>query len=85
MVRLTERVSTCGLSPCPGARGEDEEGGGQQSRFSFPVRYKMMSSGAFLRATLTVHTGEMSTAASPTIPSSLLTSDQLTVLAASCK
>ncbi|KAM8723176.1 uncharacterized protein AB9X84_003239 isoform 1-T1 [Acanthopagrus schlegelii] len=43
----------------------------------------MMSSGAFLRATLTVHTEEMSTAASPTIPSSLLTSDQLTVLAAS--
>ncbi|XP_038552788.1 uncharacterized protein LOC119886245 isoform X2 [Micropterus salmoides] len=43
----------------------------------------LMSSGGFLKGTLTVFTDEMSTAASPTIPSSQLTSDQLTVLAAS--
>ncbi|KAL6102699.1 uncharacterized protein ACO6RY_02257 [Pungitius sinensis] len=44
----------------------------------------LMSSGGFLNnGTLTVYTEEMSTAASPTIPSSQLTSDQLTVVAAS--
>ncbi|XP_069004651.1 uncharacterized protein [Embiotoca jacksoni] len=44
---------------------------------------RLMSSGGFLKGTLTVYTGEMSTTASPTIPSSQLTSDQLTVVAAS--
>ncbi|XP_035511179.1 uncharacterized protein si:ch73-364h19.1 [Morone saxatilis] len=43
----------------------------------------LMSSGGFLKGTLTVYTEEMSTTASPTIPSSQLTSDQLTVVAAS--
>ncbi|KAM7386636.1 hypothetical protein PAMA_009310 [Pampus argenteus] len=43
---------------------------------------KLMSSGGFLKGTLTVFTAEMSTTASPTIPSSQLTSDQLTVVAA---
>ncbi|XP_070837857.1 uncharacterized protein [Chaetodon trifascialis] len=43
----------------------------------------LMSSGGFLKRTFTVSTEEMSTAASPTIPSSHLTSEQLTVLAAS--
>ncbi|XP_068435171.1 uncharacterized protein si:ch73-364h19.1 isoform X2 [Clinocottus analis] len=43
----------------------------------------LMSSGGFLNGTLTVYTEEMSTTASPTIPSSQLTSDQLTVVAAS--
>ncbi|XP_031718120.1 uncharacterized protein LOC116391554 [Anarrhichthys ocellatus] len=42
----------------------------------------LVSSGGFLIETLTVHTEEMSTTASPTIPSSQLTSDQLTVVAA---
>ncbi|XP_062421857.1 uncharacterized protein si:ch73-364h19.1 isoform X2 [Pungitius pungitius] len=43
-----------------------------------------VSSGGFLNnGTLTVYTEEMSTAASPTVPSSQLTSDQLTVVAAS--
>ncbi|XP_077591180.1 uncharacterized protein LOC144208951 [Stigmatopora nigra] len=42
----------------------------------------LMSSGSSLKATLTVYTAEMSTTASPTIPSSQLTSDQLTVVAA---
>ncbi|XP_068584171.1 uncharacterized protein si:ch73-364h19.1 isoform X2 [Cebidichthys violaceus] len=42
----------------------------------------LMSSGGFLNGTLTVYTEEMSTTASPTIPSSQLTSDQLTVVAA---
>ncbi|XP_056262892.1 uncharacterized protein LOC130188520 isoform X2 [Pseudoliparis swirei] len=44
----------------------------------------LMSSGGFLNGTLTVYTEEMSTTASPTIPSSQLTSDQLTVVVASC-
>ncbi|XP_051243867.1 uncharacterized protein si:ch73-364h19.1 isoform X2 [Dicentrarchus labrax] len=43
----------------------------------------LMSSGGFLKGTLTVYTEEMSTTASPTTPSSQLTSDQLTVVAAS--
>ncbi|KAK5856501.1 hypothetical protein PBY51_008090 [Eleginops maclovinus] len=43
----------------------------------------LMSSGGFLKATLTVYTEEMSTTESPTMPSSQLTSDQLTVVAAS--
>ncbi|XP_074553057.1 uncharacterized protein LOC141809770 [Halichoeres trimaculatus] len=43
----------------------------------------LMSSGGSLKGTLTVYTQEMSTAASPTVPSSQLTSDQLTVVAAS--
>ncbi|XP_031176918.1 uncharacterized protein si:ch73-364h19.1 isoform X2 [Sander lucioperca] len=43
----------------------------------------LMSSGGFLKGTLTVYTEKMSTTASPTIPSSQLTSDQLTVVAAS--
>ncbi|XP_034394714.1 uncharacterized protein LOC117734624 isoform X2 [Cyclopterus lumpus] len=43
----------------------------------------LMSSGRFLNGTLTLYTEEMSTTASPTIPSSQLTSDQLTVVAAS--
>ncbi|XP_054464153.1 uncharacterized protein si:ch73-364h19.1 [Anoplopoma fimbria] len=42
-----------------------------------------MTSGGFLNGTLMVYTEEMSTTASPTIPSSQLTSDQLTVVAAS--
>lgn len=45
----------------------------------------LLGSGGFLQATTTVYTEEMSTTASPTIPSSQLTSDQLTVVAASCK
>ncbi|XP_058509165.1 uncharacterized protein si:ch73-364h19.1 isoform X5 [Solea solea] len=44
---------------------------------------RMMSSRGFLKASLTGYTEEMSTTASPTSPSSLLTSDQLTVVAAS--
>ncbi|GAA6226100.1 uncharacterized protein LOC108881039 [Lates japonicus] len=44
---------------------------------------RLMSSGGFLKGSLTVYTEEMSTTASPTIPSSQLTSDQLTVVAAS--
>lgn len=43
----------------------------------------LMSSGGSLKGTFTVSTQEMSTAASPTVPSSQLTSDQLTVVAAS--
>ncbi|KAL3054042.1 hypothetical protein OYC64_006387 [Pagothenia borchgrevinki] len=43
----------------------------------------LMSSGGFVKATLTVYTEEMSTTESPTMPSSQLTSDQLTVVAAS--
>ncbi|XP_037647049.1 uncharacterized protein si:ch73-364h19.1 isoform X1 [Sebastes umbrosus] len=43
----------------------------------------LMSSGGFLKGTLTVYTEDMSTTTSPTIPSSQLTSDQLTVVAAS--
>ncbi|XP_005468355.1 uncharacterized protein LOC102078373 isoform X2 [Oreochromis niloticus] len=41
------------------------------------------SSGGFVKGRLTVHEGEMSTTATPTIPSFQLTSDQLTVVAAS--
>lgn len=33
----------------------------------------------------TLYTGEMSTAAGPTVPSSQLTSEQITVVAASCE
>ncbi|XP_040917653.1 uncharacterized protein si:ch73-364h19.1 isoform X2 [Toxotes jaculatrix] len=44
---------------------------------------RLMSSGGFLKGSVTVYTEEMSTTASPTIPSSQLTSDQLTVVAAS--
>ncbi|XP_034068818.1 uncharacterized protein si:ch73-364h19.1 isoform X2 [Gymnodraco acuticeps] len=43
----------------------------------------LMSSGGFVKATLTVYTEEMSTTESPTMPSSQLTSDQLTVVATS--
>ncbi|KAJ4931714.1 hypothetical protein JOQ06_010154 [Pogonophryne albipinna] len=43
----------------------------------------LMSSRGFVKATLTVYTEEMSTTESPTMPSSQLTSDQLTVVAAS--
>ncbi|XP_047214322.1 uncharacterized protein LOC124863846 isoform X2 [Girardinichthys multiradiatus] len=43
---------------------------------------RLESSGRFVKATLTFQAEEMSTFASPTIPSSQLTSDQLTVLAA---
>ncbi|XP_034567002.1 uncharacterized protein LOC117832127 [Notolabrus celidotus] len=43
----------------------------------------LMSSGGSLKGTFTVYTQEMSTAASPTVPSSQLTSEQLTVVAAS--
>ncbi|XP_049601121.1 uncharacterized protein si:ch73-364h19.1 [Syngnathus scovelli] len=42
----------------------------------------LMSSGTSLKATLTVYTSEMSATPSPTIPSSQMTSDQLTVVAA---
>ncbi|XP_060946734.1 uncharacterized protein si:ch73-364h19.1 [Limanda limanda] len=44
---------------------------------------RLMSSGGFLKGSITGYTEEMSTTASPTIPSSQLTSDQLTVVAAS--
>ncbi|XP_023256807.1 uncharacterized protein LOC111651088 isoform X2 [Seriola lalandi dorsalis] len=44
---------------------------------------RLMSSGGFLNGSLTVYTEDMSTTASPTLPSSQLTSDQLTVVAAS--
>ncbi|XP_043956838.1 uncharacterized protein LOC122822325 [Gambusia affinis] len=44
---------------------------------------RLGSSGRFMKATLIVQAEEMSTFASPTIPSSQLTSDQLTVLVAS--
>ncbi|XP_019958539.2 uncharacterized protein [Paralichthys olivaceus] len=44
---------------------------------------RLMSSGGFLKGSITGFTEEMSTTASPTIPSSQLTSDQLTVVAAS--
>ncbi|XP_022058041.2 uncharacterized protein si:ch73-364h19.1 [Acanthochromis polyacanthus] len=44
---------------------------------------RLVSSGGFLKGTLTVCTEEMSTTTSPDIPSSQLTSDQLTLLAAS--
>ncbi|XP_029998185.1 uncharacterized protein LOC115424925 isoform X2 [Sphaeramia orbicularis] len=44
---------------------------------------RLMISGRLLKGTLTVYTEEMSTAASPTTPSSQLTSDQLTMVAAS--
>uniref|UniRef100_A0A1A7WC88 Uncharacterized protein n=2 Tax=Iconisemion striatum TaxID=60296 RepID=A0A1A7WC88_9TELE len=44
---------------------------------------RLDSSGRSLKATLTIHPEDMSTTASPTSPSSQLTSDQLTVLAAS--
>ncbi|XP_041813832.1 uncharacterized protein si:ch73-364h19.1 [Chelmon rostratus] len=43
----------------------------------------LVSSGGFLKGTVTVSTEDMSTTASPTIPSSQLTSEQLTVVAAS--
>ncbi|XP_030592289.1 uncharacterized protein LOC115785003 isoform X2 [Archocentrus centrarchus] len=44
---------------------------------------RLKSSGGFVPGRLTVRAGEMSTTASPTIPSFQLTSDQLTVVAAS--
>ncbi|XP_007574270.2 PREDICTED: uncharacterized protein LOC106906928 [Poecilia mexicana] len=44
---------------------------------------RLASSGRFVKATLIFQAEEMSTFASPTIPSSQLTSDQLTVLVAS--
>ncbi|XP_008303987.1 uncharacterized protein LOC103375462 [Stegastes partitus] len=44
---------------------------------------RLVSSGGILKGTFTVCTEEMSTTTSPAIPSSQLTSDQLTVLAAS--
>lgn len=45
----------------------------------------LTSSAGLSEAPSTVYTAEMSTTAGPTAPSSQLTSDQLTVLAASCK
>ncbi|XP_029363924.1 uncharacterized protein LOC115047257 [Echeneis naucrates] len=45
--------------------------------------WRLMSSGGFLKGSLTVYTEDMSTTASPTLPSSQLTSDQLTMVAAS--
>ncbi|XP_047183848.1 uncharacterized protein LOC124849436 isoform X2 [Scophthalmus maximus] len=44
---------------------------------------RLMSSGGFVKGSLTGYAEEMSTTASPTIPSSQMTSDQLTVVAAS--
>ncbi|XP_028267999.1 uncharacterized protein LOC114439979 [Parambassis ranga] len=44
---------------------------------------RLMSSGGFLKGKLTVYSEEMSTTANPTVPSSQLSSDQLTVVAAS--
>lgn len=68
--------------------------GGQQRRTPLPCSrarkmrgfaLSLVSSGGFLKGTVTVSTEDMSTTASPTIPSSQLTSEQLTVVAASCK
>ncbi|KAM6905438.1 uncharacterized protein FYW49_015467 isoform 2-T2 [Xenentodon cancila] len=47
------------------------------------VVLRLVSLGGFLKGTFKVYTEEMSTTASPTIPSSQLTSDQLIVVAAS--
>nr|XP_057906086.1 uncharacterized protein LOC131103650 [Doryrhamphus excisus]XP_057906087.1 uncharacterized protein LOC131103650 [Doryrhamphus excisus] len=44
--------------------------------------FTLMTSGTSTKGTLSVHTAEMSTSVSPTVPSSQLTSDQLTVVAA---
>lgn len=91
---LTQRA--CGLSSCP--RGPRRQWRGataellstsflwceikQTMRAFVP---KLMSSRGFQKGPVTFHTGDMSTTASPTLPSSQLTSDQLTVVAASCK
>lgn len=63
----------------------------RQSRIPFLIckmrtpALRPKSSGGFVKGRLTVHEEEMSTTVTPTIPSFQLTSDQLTVVAASCK
>lgn len=86
-----ESRSACGLTPCPGTNW-------RWGRTTKPISVtfsrickmrdfaqSLVTSGGFVQGTTSLYTEEMSSTASPTMPSSQLTSDQLTVVAASCK